>query len=84
MMDISDGVSSEILHLCRQSNLGCNVFEDKLPIHEAARKAAFKDTTAAADPEKPLHSFVIVHTMGADINEVMERLPPNFINSLTD
>ena len=49
-----------------------------------ARKAAFKDTSAAADPEKPLHSFVIVHTMGSDINEVMERLPPNFINSLAD
>lgn len=49
-----------------------------------ARKAALKDATAASNPEKPLHSFVIIHTMGADINEVMERLPPNFINSLTD
>lgn len=49
-----------------------------------ARKAALKDTSADVNPEKPLHSFVIVHTMGADINEVMERLPPNFINSLAD
>ncbi|MFP5041887.1 thiamine-phosphate kinase [Parasediminibacterium sp. JCM 36343] len=42
MMDVSDGVSSEVLHLCRQSSLGCVLYEDKLPIHEAARKAAFK------------------------------------------
>lgn len=32
MIDISDGLSSEILHLCKQSNVGCNLFEDKLPL----------------------------------------------------
>ncbi len=42
MIDISDGISSEVLHLCRQSSLGCNVYEDKLPINEATKKAAFK------------------------------------------
>jgi len=42
MMDISDGVSSEILHLCKQSQLGCKVYEEKLPINEATKKAAFK------------------------------------------
>jgi thiamine-monophosphate kinase len=32
MIDISDGLSSEILHLCQQSNLGVELYEDKLPI----------------------------------------------------
>ncbi|UJH68966.1 thiamine-phosphate kinase [Allomuricauda sp. SCSIO 65647] len=32
MIDISDGLSSEILHLCEQSGVGCNLFEDKLPL----------------------------------------------------
>ena len=32
MIDISDGLSSEIIHLCKKSNVGCNVYEDKLPI----------------------------------------------------
>lgn len=32
MIDISDGLSSEILHLCKQSNVGCNLFEEKLPV----------------------------------------------------
>lgn len=42
MMDISDGLSSEILHICNQSNLGCVLYEDKLPIAEQTRNAAFK------------------------------------------
>jgi len=42
MMDISDGLSSETLHICDQSNLGCRLHEDKLPIIEDTRNAAFK------------------------------------------
>jgi len=42
MMDISDGLSSEILHICTQSNLGCILYEEKLPIAEQTRNAAFK------------------------------------------
>ena len=32
MIDISDGLSSEIIHLCKQSEVGCNLYEDKLPL----------------------------------------------------
>lgn len=42
MMDISDGLSSEVLHISNQSNLGCRLHEDKLPIAEETRLAAFK------------------------------------------
>ncbi len=42
MMDISDGLSSDILHLCRQSGLGCRLYEDKIPLHEDTKAAAFK------------------------------------------
>lgn len=42
MMDVSDGLSSDVLHLCKQSNLGCRVYEEKLPIAEESRNAAFK------------------------------------------
>ena len=51
MMDISDGLSSEILHICKQSNLGCVLYEEKIPIAEEMRNAAFKfkiDPTACA------------------------------------
>jgi len=32
MIDISDGLSSEILHLCKQSNVGCDLYEEKIPL----------------------------------------------------
>lgn len=32
MIDISDGLSSEIMHLCTQSEVGCNLYEDKIPL----------------------------------------------------
>ncbi len=32
MMDISDGLSSELMHICSQSNVGCRVYEDRIPI----------------------------------------------------
>jgi thiamine-monophosphate kinase len=51
MMDISDGLSSELKHICSQSNTGCRVYEDKIPInYEAAVMAEelnFNIVTAA-------------------------------------
>lgn len=32
MMDVSDGLSSELMHICKNSHVGCRVYEDKIPI----------------------------------------------------
>ncbi|MBA3900682.1 MAG: thiamine-phosphate kinase [Bacteroidetes bacterium] len=32
MIDISDGLASEILHICEQSEVGCKIYEDKIPV----------------------------------------------------
>ncbi len=32
MMDVSDGLSSELLHICKSSRVGCRVYEEKIPI----------------------------------------------------
>ena len=32
MMDISDGLSSELMHICSQSNVGCRIYEERIPI----------------------------------------------------
>lgn len=51
MMDVSDGLSSEILHICRQSQTGCKLYEDKIPVNDQARQFAYKlelDPTACA------------------------------------
>jgi len=34
MIDVSDGLSSEILHICKQSKVGCNLYEDKIPLDQ--------------------------------------------------
>jgi thiamine-monophosphate kinase len=34
MIDISDGLSSEIIHICQQSNVGCNLYENKIPLDQ--------------------------------------------------
>lgn len=51
MIDVSDGLSSEILHISNQSALGCVLYEDKIPIHQEAREIAYNfqaDPTACA------------------------------------
>ena len=51
MMDISDGLSSEILHICEKSGVGCVIYEEKIPVAEESRNAAYKfeiDPTACA------------------------------------
>ncbi len=51
MMDISDGLSSEILHISNQSGLGCVIYEERLPIADEMKTAAYKfqiDPTACA------------------------------------
>jgi thiamine-monophosphate kinase len=51
MIDVSDGLSSEILHICKQSETGCVLYEEKIPVHDLARQFAYKlelDPTACA------------------------------------
>jgi thiamine-monophosphate kinase len=40
MIDISDGLASEILHICKQSGVGCKLFEGKIPIEANTRELA--------------------------------------------
>jgi thiamine-monophosphate kinase len=51
MIDISDGLASELLHICKQSNKGCKLYEDKIPIdpmtYETAREFNLDPTVCA-------------------------------------
>ena len=40
MIDISDGLSSEVMHLCKSSKVGCAIYEDKIPIDYTAISTA--------------------------------------------
>ncbi|WP_107828040.1 thiamine-phosphate kinase [Mucilaginibacter yixingensis] len=51
MIDVSDGLASEILHICNQSNKGCNLYEEKIPIdpmtYDTAREFNLDPTICA-------------------------------------
>lgn len=51
MIDISDGLSSEIIHICNNSNVGCMLYEEKIPISnevkEMSRQLEIPATTCA-------------------------------------
>jgi thiamine-monophosphate kinase len=51
MIDLSDGLSSDLLHICKQSETGCVLYEEKLPLNEEAKEFSYKlklDPTACA------------------------------------
>ncbi|MDQ6845203.1 MAG: thiamine-phosphate kinase [Bacteroidota bacterium] len=51
MIDISDGLGSELLHICKQSEAGCILYEEKIPVNDIARQFAYNlelDPTACA------------------------------------
>ncbi len=51
MIDISDGLASEVLHLCKESKKGCNIYEEKIPIdpmtYDTAREFHLDPTVCA-------------------------------------
>ncbi|MEM9142035.1 MAG: thiamine-phosphate kinase [Bacteroidota bacterium] len=57
MIDISDGLSSEILHLCRESQVGCSLFEEKIPLDP---------TVIAACEEFQMDSTLVALSGGED------------------
>ena len=57
MIDISDGLSSEIMHICKSSGMGCNVYEDKIPVSEELRSSC---------EEFKLHSTTVAMSGGED------------------
>jgi thiamine-monophosphate kinase len=42
MIDVSDGLSSDLLHICKSSNVGCQLHEEKIPIHNETKEMALE------------------------------------------
>jgi len=65
MIDISDGLSSEILHLCNASNLGCKLYEEKIPIdtltYNIAREFELDPTTCALNGGEDYELLFTIH-----------------------
>ena len=65
LIDISDGLSSEILHICKQSNVGATLYEDKIPIDQqtwdTARKFDLDPTTCALNGGEDYELLFTIH-----------------------
>lgn len=75
MIDISDGLSSELLHICKNSGLGCKIFEDKIPVNSQSIEAAemFRlDTSLAA--LNGGEDYELLFTIPLDKKEEIEKI----------
>ncbi len=79
MIDISDGLASEALHICKQSGVGMYIFEDKLPIENDTKLAAsefgISPTTAALNGGE---DYELLFTISAQEFEKIRHLPDVF------
>ena len=76
MMDVSDGLSSELLHICKQSNVGCRVYEDRIPIdYQTAimtEELGMNLVTAALNGGE---DYELLFTVPLHYHEQIEKLP---------
>ena len=75
MMDISDGLSSELLHICTQSKVGCRVYEERIPIdYQTAVQAEqfnLNVTTAAMNGGE---DYELLFTVPLEQNEKIQQI----------
>lgn len=74
MMDISDGLSSELMHICRQSGCGCRLYEERLPI----------DYQTAAMAEELEMNVITCALNGGEDYELVFTVPLSDYDRLTD
>ncbi len=86
MIDISDGLASELIHLCRQSDLGAVIFEDKLPIEDITMLAAtefnFSPITAALNGGEDYQLlFTVSQSDFEKIDKMADIMPIGYMRS---
>lgn len=76
MIDISDGLSSEILHICEASQVGCLLYEDKLPIDYAtyamAEELSINATTCALSGGE---DYELLFTLPLEAHALVQKTP---------
>ncbi len=74
MIDISDGLSSDLLHICKQSGVGCRVYQDKIPV----------DTSTAALADEFMIDPMIAVMNGGEDYELLFTFPLDHHDRLAD
>lgn len=86
MIDVSDGLSSEIIHICKASDTGCVLYEEKLPIEESTRRFGeeikIHGTIAALNGGE---DYELLFTVAIEDYELIKRYPEiSVIGHITD
>jgi thiamine-monophosphate kinase len=86
MIDVSDGLASEILHICKQSNKGCKLYEEKIPIdpmtYETAREFNLDPTVCALSGGEDYELLFTVKQ--ADYDKIKFKLDFTIIGYITE
>jgi thiamine-monophosphate kinase len=86
MIDISDGLASEILHICKQSDKGCNLYEDKIPLdpmtYETAREFNLDPTICALSGGEDYELLFTVKQ--ADYDKIKLQMDITIIGHITE
>ncbi len=86
MIDISDGLASEILHICIQSNKGCNIYEEKIPIdpmtYDTARDFGIDPTVCALNGGEDYELLFTIQQ--ADFEKIKNNPDISIIGHITE
>jgi thiamine-monophosphate kinase len=76
MIDVSDGLSSDILHICKQSNAGCRIFEERLPIdYQTALMAETFNMNVTTVALNGGEDYELLFTVPLSLHDKMSTLP---------
>ncbi len=76
MMDISDGLSSELLHICKASDTGCHVYEERLPIdYQTAVMAEEVNMNLVTAAMNGGEDYELLFTVPLHFNDEVSRIP---------
>ena len=86
MMDVSDGLSSELMHICKQSGVGCRIFEKQLPIdYQTAVMAEEMNMNVTTCALNGGEDYELVFTVPIGDHEKIEQLEDvRLIGHITD
>jgi thiamine-monophosphate kinase len=86
MIDVSDGLASEVLHICTQSNKGCNLYEDKIPVdpmtYDTAREFNLDPTVCALSGGEDYELLFTIKQ--ADYEKMKNLADVSFIGYITE
>ncbi len=76
MIDISDGLSSEIMHICSQSHVGCRIYEERIPLdYQTARMAEELEMNVTTCALNGGEDYELLFTIPLSENERVSELP---------